>query len=152
MFSKALLGTVASTASYSGILMAVGCSAHQRIMRCHLFLQDVVAVNTFAAGPSKAVCSQTARYHPNPSANTPHSVLLSLFCRLFKLPGQLEALPEEDYGQTATYNGSLPGCEAAYVLDNAHSFPTGGWWPAGRNPYALHSCAPSALKLLQLKH
>jgi hypothetical protein len=116
MFSKALLGTVASTASYPGMLMAVGCSTHQRIMGCHLFLHDIVAANTFAAGPSKAVCSQTARYHPNPSANTPHSVLLSLSCWLFKLPGQLEALPEEDYGQTASFGGQ----SSHIVLVTAH--------------------------------
>ncbi|WIA21587.1 hypothetical protein OEZ85_000776 [Tetradesmus obliquus] len=49
----------------------------------------------------------------------------SITFRLFKLPGQLEPLPEEDYGQTATYNGTLPGCEASYALDATHSFQKG---------------------------
>lgn len=46
-------------------------------------------------------------------------------CRLFKLPGQLEAGPQEDYGQAVTYNGSIAGAADAYTLDNEHTFPAG---------------------------
>jgi len=45
----------------------------------------------------------------------------SVTYRCFKLaslePGQ------EDYGQTATYLGTLPGAEAAYPLDRWHTLP-----------------------------
>ncbi len=40
-------------------------------------------------------------------------------CRLFKLPGRLETLCE-DYGQVATYLGTLPGHKHRYALDDHH--------------------------------
>lgn len=50
----------------------------------------------------------------------------SVTFRLFKLPpGELEAGPGEDYGQSVTYRGTLPGAPDAYVLDAQHTFPTG---------------------------
>ncbi len=43
--------------------------------------------------------------------------------RLFKLPGgRLETLCE-DYGQVATYRGTLPGHPHRYRLDDHHDFP-----------------------------
>jgi hypothetical protein len=42
-------------------------------------------------------------------------------CRLFKLPGALETLCE-DYGQVATYKGSIPGHKHSYELDDHHKF------------------------------
>jgi hypothetical protein len=44
-------------------------------------------------------------------------------CRLFKLPGLLETLCE-DYGQVATYKGTIPGYKDAYELDDHHRFVT----------------------------
>ena len=44
-------------------------------------------------------------------------------CRLFKLPGKLET-PCEDYGQVATYMGTLPGHKHSYALDDHHNFVT----------------------------
>ena len=44
--------------------------------------------------------------------------------RLFKLPGQLETLCE-DYGQVATYKGTIPGHKHAYDLDDHHRFVAG---------------------------
>ena len=45
--------------------------------------------------------------------------------RLFKLPaGRLETLCE-DYGQAATYRGTLPGHAHCYRLDGHHLFPRG---------------------------
>jgi arsenite methyltransferase len=44
-------------------------------------------------------------------------------CRLFKLPGLLETLCE-DYGQMATYKGTIPGHKHAYDLDDHHRFVT----------------------------
>jgi ubiquinone/menaquinone biosynthesis C-methylase UbiE len=49
----------------------------------------------------------------------------SVTFRLFKLPGQLEAPPQEDYGQTVTYNGSIPGATDTYHLDSQHTFAAG---------------------------
>lgn len=46
-----------------------------------------------------------------------------LCCRLFKLPGKLET-PCEDYGQVATYLGTLPGHKHSYDLDDHHHFVT----------------------------
>lgn len=59
---------------------------------------------------------------PHPPAS---SCPFGLACRLFKLPGQLEAPPQEDYGQSVTYSGSLPGAAEAYTLDSGHTFPVG---------------------------
>ncbi|MBF0295239.1 MAG: methyltransferase domain-containing protein [Magnetococcales bacterium] len=48
---------------------------------------------------------------------------LSLTVRAFKL-ADLED-PGEDYGQVATYHGSIPEWPHRFDLDNAHRFPTG---------------------------
>jgi ubiquinone/menaquinone biosynthesis C-methylase UbiE len=49
----------------------------------------------------------------------------SVTFRLFKLPGQLEAPPQEDYGQTVTYKGTIPGAAGTYHLDSQHTFAAG---------------------------
>lgn len=49
--------------------------------------------------------------------------LLWMWYRLFKLPGKLET-PCEDYGQVATYLGTLPGYTHSYELDDHHNFVT----------------------------
>lgn len=51
-------------------------------------------------------------------------LMASCLCRLFKLPGQLETLCE-DYGQVATYKGTIPGHTHAYELDDHHRFVAG---------------------------
>ncbi|KAL3142960.1 hypothetical protein ABBQ38_003245 [Trebouxia sp. C0009 RCD-2024] len=48
----------------------------------------------------------------------------SITYRLFKLPHHLESLCE-DYGQVATYKGSIKGYEHSYQLDDHHAFQTG---------------------------
>lgn len=48
----------------------------------------------------------------------------SITYRLFKLPKHLETLCE-DYGQVATYKGTLQGAAHAYELDDHHKFVTG---------------------------
>ena len=49
----------------------------------------------------------------------------SITYRLFKLPaGMLESCCE-DYGQVATYKGTIPGSEGAYTLDAGHTFEAG---------------------------
>lgn len=58
--------------------------------------------------------------------------------RLFKLPGQLEAPPQEDYGQTVTYKGGIQGAEGAYVLDSTNTLPAGEW--ADRGGIHLDGC------------
>jgi hypothetical protein len=52
-------------------------------------------------------------------------MLHHLIFRLFKLPGQLEPGPQENYGQAVTYSGSIAGAAEAYTLDNEHTFPAG---------------------------
>ncbi|DBB01356.1 TPA: hypothetical protein ACH3X1_013679 [Trebouxia sp. C0004] len=47
----------------------------------------------------------------------------SITYRLFKLPGLLESLGE-DYGQVATYKGTIAGHEHLYQLDADHNFIT----------------------------
>lgn len=48
----------------------------------------------------------------------------SITYRLFKLPGLLE--PNcEDYGQRATYKGSITGLKHSFQLDHDHNFETG---------------------------
>jgi arsenite methyltransferase len=49
----------------------------------------------------------------------------SITFRLFKLPpGMLESRCE-DYGQVATYRGTIPGSEGSYTLDDGHTFEAG---------------------------
>ena len=48
----------------------------------------------------------------------------SITYRLFKLPGMLESICE-DYGQVATYKGTIPGHEGAYTLDAGHTLEAG---------------------------
>eukprot|EP00891_Asterochloris_glomerata_P008956 jgi/Astpho2/8956/fgenesh1_pm.00133_%23_15_t len=48
----------------------------------------------------------------------------SITYRLFKLPDLLETQCE-DYGQTATYKGTIPGHTHSYSLDDHHHFQTG---------------------------
>lgn len=45
-------------------------------------------------------------------------------CRLFKLPDLLEPFCE-DYGQTATYKGSIISQSSSYALDAFHTFKAG---------------------------
>jgi hypothetical protein len=74
-------------------------------------------------------------YQPPPpaAADAPAAAAaaVSALPRLFKLPGQLEAPPQEDYGQTVTYNGTIPGAAADYHLDSEHIFAAG-------KPHAHH--------------
>ncbi|KAF6263798.1 S-adenosyl-L-methionine-dependent methyltransferase [Scenedesmus sp. NREL 46B-D3] len=96
-------------------------------------LGGALAVNDFLrlahqvgfADPRVLEVEPIAVHDPELKALLGDAAFYSITFRLFKLPGQLEALPEEDYGQTATYKGSMSGCEAAYVLDSVQSFPTG---------------------------
>jgi hypothetical protein len=65
--------------------------------------------------------------------------------RLFKLPpGELEADPAEDYGQSVTYKGDLPGAPDAYTLDSQHTFAAGVPVRVSGNTAAL--CASSWLR------
>jgi len=54
----------------------------------------------------------------------------SVALRAFKLP--LEDLPE-DYGQTATYLGTLPHASCSFTLDQDHEFKTGKTYPVSGN-------------------
>lgn len=49
----------------------------------------------------------------------------SITFRLFKLPAGLLESCCEDYGQRATYKGSIDGSEGSYVLDAGHTFEAG---------------------------
>lgn len=49
----------------------------------------------------------------------------SITYRLFKIPGRLEAVQCEDYGQVAVYKGTLPGLPNHYTLDDHHQFTKG---------------------------
>jgi SAM-dependent methyltransferase len=49
----------------------------------------------------------------------------SITFRLFKLPGGLLESCCEDYGQVATYKGTVAGSEGAYTLDSGHTFEAG---------------------------
>lgn len=61
----------------------------------------------------------------------------SVTIRAFKLaPGVTEAAPE-DYGQTATYDGSLDGAADGLTLDALHTFPTGVAVPVDGNTAAV---------------
>jgi arsenite methyltransferase len=60
----------------------------------------------------------------------------SITFRLFKAPGRLESLCE-DYGQAARYKGTVPGSEAAYVLDDHHTFAAGKWYEVCGNTAAM---------------
>lgn len=55
--------------------------------------------------------------------------------RLFKLPG-LEAACE-DYGQTATYTGSIPYLPERFTLDKHHQFETGQALPVCGNTFDM---------------
>lgn len=61
----------------------------------------------------------------------------SVTVRAFKLaPGVTEASPE-DYGQTATYDGSLDGAADGLTLDALHTFPKGVAVPVDGNTAAV---------------
>lgn len=49
----------------------------------------------------------------------------SITYRLFKLPAGMLESACEDYGQVATYRGTIPGSEGAYTLDCGHAFEAG---------------------------
>ena len=55
---------------------------------------------------------------------TGNAKFYSITYRLFKLPGLMETLCE-DYGQIATYKGTIPGHTHSYALDDHHVFETG---------------------------
>lgn len=61
----------------------------------------------------------------------------SITYRLFKLPrGMLESCCE-DYGQRATYKGTIEGSEDFYVLDSGHTFERGRATPVCGNTAAM---------------
>ena len=49
----------------------------------------------------------------------------SITYRLFKLPGGMLESCCEDYGQVATYKGTIAGSEGSYTLDSGHTFEAG---------------------------
>lgn len=55
--------------------------------------------------------------------------------RLFRLPGLEPAC--EDYGQAVRYRGTIPGAEAAYVLDKHHRMETGRVFPVCGNTWRM---------------
>lgn len=60
----------------------------------------------------------------------------SVTIRAFKLPLEDQC---EDYGQAAVYNGTIEGCESAFVLDNHHVFETGRLMTVCRNTASMLS-------------
>jgi hypothetical protein len=60
----------------------------------------------------------------------------SITYRLFKLPG-MDKTGCEDYGHTATYNGSIKHCEAEFSLDAGHVFKPGKKEKVCRNTYMM---------------
>lgn len=62
----------------------------------------------------------------------------SITYRLFKLPN-LEQGPCEDYGQIATYRGTLPGNTNSYTLDDHHLFEKGKPTPVCGNTASMLS-------------
>jgi hypothetical protein len=73
--------------------------------------------------PRVVEASEVVVHDPQLSGLLGSARFYSITFRLFKLPG-LDAWCE-DYGQTATYKGTLPGCPEAYTLDAGHVFPVG---------------------------
>lgn len=61
----------------------------------------------------------------------------SVTFRLFKLPEGLLESCCEDYGQRATYKGTVEGSEGAYVLDAGHVFEAGRPTPVCGNTAAM---------------
>lgn len=61
----------------------------------------------------------------------------SVTFRLFKLPKGLLETSSEDYGQFATYKGTIPRCSHAYQLDAGHRFETGRAFAVCGNTAAL---------------
>jgi SAM-dependent methyltransferase len=61
----------------------------------------------------------------------------SVTFRLFKLPRGLLESCCEDYGQRATYRGTIAGSEGAYVLDAGHVFEAGRPTPVCGNTAAM---------------
>ena len=62
----------------------------------------------------------------------------SMTIRAFKLPEHLEDLCE-DYGQVASYNGTLPHAPHTFLLDDHHVFETGRPVPVCGNTAAMVS-------------
>jgi SAM-dependent methyltransferase len=60
---------------------------------------------------------------PDMAAKVTPARFCSATCRLLKVDG-LDA-GAEDYGQTLTYRGTLPGAPCSWSLDRAHRFPAG---------------------------
>ena len=56
---------------------------------------------------------------------TGNAKFYSITYRLFKLPSGAMETTCEDYGQIATYKGTIPGHTHSYVLDDHHVFETG---------------------------
>ncbi|KAI8471132.1 MAG: S-adenosyl-L-methionine-dependent methyltransferase [Monoraphidium minutum] len=74
--------------------------------------------------PRMLSCEPIDVHDPELSAVLGGAKFFSITFRLFKLPGLLEDLCEE-YGQTATYLGTIAGQEDAYTLDSDHVFAAG---------------------------
>lgn len=64
-----------------------------------------------------------------------HAVFHAVTLRLFKI-AELET-PEEDYGQAATYLGTVEGCQHRFALDEANLFETGRAILIGGNTSAI---------------
>ncbi len=60
----------------------------------------------------------------------------SMTIRAFKLPESLEDICE-DYGQVASYNGTIPEAPHTFVLDDHHVFETGRAVPVCGNTAAM---------------
>jgi hypothetical protein len=81
------------------------------------------------SAPLACIVTPTLHHYQHQPPPPPAAAAAAVLARLFKLPGQLEAPPQEDYGQTVTYNGSIPGATDTYHLDSQHTFAAGRWCP-----------------------
>jgi hypothetical protein len=117
----------AYAASSSGLVSAA--PSHSNITPCWCLVQ---------AGfedPRVVEASEVVVHDPQLSGLLGSAAFYSITFRLFKLPG-LDAW-SEDYGQAATYKGSLPGCGEAYTLDAGHVFRVGESVRVCRNTAAM---------------
>jgi len=92
-----------------------------------LYVEDFMraAVGAGFAYPVALAASPIAVNDPAMRAVLGPARFYSITYRLFKLPaGALETCCE-DYGQVATYKGTIPGSEGAYTLDAGHTFEAG---------------------------
>ena len=92
-----------------------------------MYVGDFLRLAAKAGFPDPRVLARSRVHVGEPH----HAIFHALTLRLFKLP-EME-FPEEDYGQAATYLGTIDGCPHRFALDEENLFETGRALTIGGN-------------------